>query len=62
MLYDSDEEEDSVFSLGEQACFELASVSIELQTPQEKKFLYKHNFIFSRMLWGEYQREQSVIT
>ncbi len=57
MLYNLDGKEDSVFLLAEQACFELASLSKELQTPRaqeksERKFLYKH-FIFSRMLWGE---------
>ncbi len=62
MLYSPNGKEDSVFSLAEQACSELASISKELQEPKaqvltERKFLYEH-FIFSRMLWGEYQREQ----
>ncbi len=65
MLYSPDGKENSVFLLAKQACSELASVSKELQEPKaqvlSERKLYKH-FIFSRMLWGEYQREQSVIT
>ncbi len=66
MLYNPDWKEDSVFILAEQACLELANLSKELQKQEKSErkslYIYEQNYIFSRMLWGEYSKRQNAVT